>query len=108
MKDQFDYIQISVSGVEALATGKPTDLEVFLLSGTGGEPVLYRKPGIGLSRPDFERMRGRGAKWLFVRKEQLEAMGASLEEQLAEILRSPEFDPLDKAHIAVIYLNQVH
>ena len=98
--EQSNYVRVGVSAVQALVNEESTDFEVFLPGAEGKGPVLYRRSGVGLSPPDFDRMREHGVPFIYLSAEDFDACEKTLESKLGEILRDPDLGPGDKVQIA--------
>jgi HD-GYP domain-containing protein (c-di-GMP phosphodiesterase class II) len=100
MDEQRDYVQMSLATVQVLAGEHTADFEVFLPGTPANEPILYRKAGMGLSNPDFVRMREHGVPFVYLRSEDFKNCEQTLEAKLSEILSSPDLATSDKIQIA--------
>lgn len=86
-----------LASVRALTSGPTSDVAIYLPQSSREEPVLYRQRGMGMSQPDFERLRDAGVSILLVHAEDLSKCEEALEERLSELLRDPEISAAEKA-----------
>jgi HD-GYP domain-containing protein (c-di-GMP phosphodiesterase class II) len=94
-----NFVKVGVPAVQALVDRDSADFQVFLPGAEGKDPVLYRRPGAGLSVPDFERMREHGVPYVYLSPEDFENCERMLEAKLGEILQDSDVAASDKAGI---------
>ncbi|UCE60012.1 MAG: HEAT repeat domain-containing protein [Phycisphaerales bacterium] len=99
MSEPFDYAPIPAAAVRALVEEDAADFDVFLPGPAGQGPVLYRASGVGLSQPDFERMRAHGVNGLYISSKDYPRCEATLEAKLGAIITNPNVSPDDKAKV---------
>jgi HD-GYP domain-containing protein (c-di-GMP phosphodiesterase class II) len=99
MNEQSEYARITLAAAKALVNEEAADFEIYLPSEEDHSPVLYRRAGVGLSQPDFERMHGGGVPFLFVRSGDLDKCETILESKLTALLGSSDIRPAEKAKI---------
>ena len=99
MPHDSSYANISLAAIRALDDQNFSDFEVFIPRPEGQDPVLYRRAGIGLSAPDYERMSESGVDVVQVRTDEFQKCEEMLESRLLQIVQNPLVSPRDKVQI---------
>ncbi len=86
-----------LASVRALTSGPSSDVTLYLAHPRREEPVLYRQRGMGMTQPDFERLRDAGVSILLVHAEDLARCEQALEERLSELLHDQDISAAEKA-----------
>lgn len=93
------YATISLAALRALDGEIPSDMEIFVPRPEGGQAVLYRRAGVGLSTPDYKRMAENGVSDVRIRFDHFKRCEHILEARLADIVRDRAVAPADKMRI---------
>lgn len=99
MTGQTNYSPIAIAAAEALAADGAADFALYLPTPSDHRPVLYREAGVGLSHPDFERLRSSGIPFLYVLSTDMHRCEALLETKLTSLVHSSEVPPNEKARL---------
>ncbi len=99
MTDQGKFSRIAMAAARALSTDATADVEVYLPTSQNDAPVLYRKSGVGLTRPDFDKLHSSGVQCIYVRSKDLKRCEVVLESKLGELLTSNEIRTDEKTRI---------
>lgn len=99
MTDQGKFSQIAMAAAQALSAEPTVDVELYLPRSNADGPVLYRKSGVGLTRPDFEKLQSSGVQHVFVRSKDLGRCEAVLEAKLGDLLNSAKIQTDEKTRI---------
>ncbi len=94
------YTKINAAALRALAEQGMGDVEIFLPNSQGGDAVLYRRAGAGLSAPNLDRLTNSGVAEVFLRLDDFHRCANELESQLTDLLTNPHISCQDKAQIA--------
>lgn len=94
-----NYTRIDITAAEELISDSASTYAVYLPRASDNQPVLYREAGVGLSQPDFERLRSSGVSFLYMLDKDLEQCTSVLEAKLAGLLASPHVPPEEKARL---------
>lgn len=93
------YENISLAALRALDGEDLLDIEIFVARPDGEQAVLYRRAGVGLSTPDYERLAENGVSDVQIRVDDFRRCEETLESRLADILKNPHISPIDKVRI---------
>ena len=94
MTEQGKYARLATAAARALSSDPNSDVEIYLPTSQAEGPVLYRKSGVGLTRPDFDKLDESGVPYVFVRSKDLGRCEVALESRLADLLSSDEIQEL--------------
>ncbi len=94
-----NYTRIDITAAEELISDGANKYAVYLPRASDNQPVLYRDADVGLSQPDFERLRSSGIFFLYMLDKDLEQCTSVLEAKLAGLLASPHVPPEEKARL---------
>ncbi len=76
------------------------DVEIFLPNAQGGDAVLYRRAGAGVSAINLDRLASNGVSEVFLRLDDFHRCADELESKLTDLLTNPHISSPDKAQIA--------
>ncbi|UCC29818.1 MAG: HEAT repeat domain-containing protein [Phycisphaerales bacterium] len=99
MAGQTYYSPIALAAAQALAAEGAADFPLYLPAPSDHRPVLYREAGVGLSPPDFERLRSSGVPFLYVLSTDMHRCETVLETKLSSLVCSSEVPPDEKARL---------
>jgi HD-GYP domain-containing protein (c-di-GMP phosphodiesterase class II) len=99
MPTNSEYAELPTVAVRAMTSSDVSDVEVYLPQTSGDAPVLYRKSGANLAKPDFERIKEHGVDCVLVRTEDLAACEQSLEARLGELVLDDSIPPPEKTQL---------
>ena len=99
MAGQTNYSPLAIAAAEALAAEGVADVALYLPAPSDHRPVLYREAGVGLSHPDFERLRSSGVPFLYVLSTDMHRCETVLEAKLSSLVCSSEVPPDEKAKL---------
>ena len=97
MADELALEFVPVGAAQVLTEKEASDIAFYLPGSDGSEPVLYRNEGLGLSQPDFARLREGGVSALFVRAGDVDRCEEVLEGRLQDLLQNRNIDSEQKA-----------
>ncbi len=99
MLERVEYSRIAIAAAESLAANGKADFAVYLPGTTDGDPLLYREAGVGLTQPDFDRLRTHDVPFLYILSTDLRQCEAFLESRLRDLLNRPGVTPGEKARL---------
>ena len=107
MSETEGFTSVSVAAAQAFVRGRHAEFEFYLPGAEGEAPVLYRRSGEDVSKPDFARMNMHGVSSILVRADAYDDCVETVEHELKSILGSTEVPPEDKAQITHIVGNHI-
>ena len=99
MTEQLKFSRIAMAAARALSSEPNADVELYLPTSQADGPVLYRKAGVGLTKPDFKTLESSGVQYVYVRSKDLRRCEALLEARLGDLLKSRDTNTAEKTRI---------